>query len=278
MKPTLVLFSDFGIDSGLVASMHGVCAQVDPTLSVYDATHLLPAFSVRAASCCLNYTVPYWPAGTVFVCVVDPGVGTARRACAARLNTGSIVVTPDNGTLTMLDEFIGVAEVRAIDETVNRFHGPEEVSVFHGRDLFSYCGARLAAGVISFEEVGPAYPAAELVRHPIRRAELGPGFARGVIESHDPFGTAETNFRNRDFARTGFTLGEVLHVRISRGEETVFAGEVPYQRTFGCVPVGKPVLFPDLAFFVSLGINQGSFFARHGLREDEVYEIELRRS
>ena len=100
MKPAIVMQSDFGIDSGLVACMHGICKMIDPQLETYDITHQIPAFQIREASYCLQYTVPCWPSGTVFVSVVDPGVGTSRRASVAKLKNGSYVVTPDNGTLT----------------------------------------------------------------------------------------------------------------------------------------------------------------------------------
>ena len=275
MKPYVVFFSDFGIDSGLVASMHGVAAMVDPELKTYDATHLLPAFDIRAASFCLQYTVPYWPAGTVFVSVVDPGVGTARKACAAKLKNGSYVVTPDNGTLTFLEEFIGIDEIREIDESVNRYKGGESVNVFHGRDIFAYCGARLASGVITYEQVGPAYPLAEMVRHKIYRPELREGYAKGVIESHDPYGTAETNILNKEFDSAGFRCGDKLSVKVTKGEHILFDEETVYEATFGAVPVGNSLVFQDLASYVSLGINEGSFFETYGLKDGEVYEIEI---
>lgn len=277
MKPYVVFFSDFGIDSGLVASMHGVAALVDPELKVCDATHLLPAFDIRAASFCLQYTVPYWPEGTVFVSVVDPGVGTGRRACAAKLKNGSYVVTPDNGTLTFLEKNIGVSEIREIDENVNRYQGGENVNVFHGRDIFAYCGARLAAGVISFEEVGPAYPVEEMVRHAVYPAEVREGYAKGVIESHDPYGTAETNILNKEFAETGFGYGDPLEVRISRDGEEIFNGKTVYAKTFGDVAVGETLVFQDLASYVSFGANERSFFKEYGLEDGKVYEIEIRR-
>lgn len=297
MKKAMVMFSDFGINSGLVACMHGVCAQVDPTLLVYDATHLLPAFDIKAASSCLQYTVPCWPAGTVFVSVVDPGVGTSRRACAALLRNGSYVITPDNGTLTLLDESIGIEAVRSIDETVNRYNSAEEVSVFHGRDLFAYCGARLAAGVISFNEVGPAYPVSGIVRYPVPKPVIRPGFACGRIESFDPFGTAETNFLNKAFKGAGFRTGTMVSISIrqlpadtsmtenrssisgpqpgqnSAAAPAVFEDTVLYDKTFGCVPVGSPVLFPDLALYISIGINQGDFRKLHGMETGCSYEI-----
>lgn len=275
MKAYVVFFSDFGINSGLVASMHGVAALVDPELKVCDATHLLPVFDIRAASFCLHYTVPYWPAGTVFVSVVDPGVGTGRKACVAKLKNGSYVVTPDNGTLTFLDKNIGVSEIREIDESVNRYQAQESVNVFHGRDIFAYCGARLAAGVISFEEVGPAYPVEEIIRHAVYQAEVRTDYAKGVIESHDPYGTAETNILNKEFAGTGFQYGDLLDVKINLDGEEIFHEKTVYAKTFGDVAVGETLVFQDLASYISFGVNERSFFKEYGLEEGKVYDIEI---
>ncbi len=277
MKPYVVFFSDFGIDSGLVASMHGVAALVDPELKVSDATHLLPAFDIRAASFCLQYTVPYWPAGTVFVSVVDPGVGTGRKASVAKLKNGSYVVTPDNGTLTFLEKKIGISEIREIDENVNRYQAGESVNVFHGRDIFAYCGARLASGVISYEEVGPAYPVEEMVRHAVYQAEVREGYAKGVIESHDPYGTAETNILNQEFAVTGFQYGDPLDITIRRDGEEIFHEKTMYAKTFGDVAVGETLVFQDLASYISFGINEGSFFKKYGLEDGRVHDIEITR-
>lgn len=276
-KPLIVMFSDFGLDTGFVASMHGVCKIVDPDLEIHDATHQIRAFDVRAASHCLQYTVPYWPNGTVFVCVVDPGVGTERKASVAKLSNGSYVVTPDNGTLTFLDKMIGVEEIREIDENVNRFPARETVSVFHGRDLFAYCAAKLASGKITFEEVGAQYPIKDMVKHPVHISEIRPGYAKGVIESSDSFGTVETNFLNAEFVKTTFKLGEVLNITISIDEKIVFNDKVIYYKTFGCVDEGKAILFNDLASFVALGLNQDNFAKKYGIEEGKVYDITVQR-
>jgi S-adenosylmethionine hydrolase len=111
--------------------------------------------------------MPFWPEGTVFVSVCDPGVGTPRKASVAKTSNGYYIVTPDNGTLAPVMDSCGIDEIREIDQTINRYHGNEwsdKSNIFHGRDIFAYCGARVAAGVISFEEVGKAYPVSEIVR------------------------------------------------------------------------------------------------------------------
>ena len=159
----LLMQTDFGEAS---AAMIGVAKIVDKDLRVFQITNVIPKFSVRKAAESLIEVIPYWPAGTVFVSVVDPGVGTARKACVAILGNGSYVVTPDNGILDLLGKQFGLTEVREIDQSINRYHGnywSDQSNIFHGRDIFAYCGARLASGVISFSEVGPEYSLKEII-------------------------------------------------------------------------------------------------------------------
>jgi len=155
MKHAVVMQTDFGTDNLSVSTMKGVCRQICPELDLFDSTHAIRTFDVLAASDALVYTIPFWPEETVFVSVVDPGVGTARKSCVAKLKNGSYIVTPDNGTLTYVKEQIGIVAVREIDETVNRYPTTRDVHIFHGRDVYAYCAGRLAAGVIDFEGVGP---------------------------------------------------------------------------------------------------------------------------
>ena len=277
MKPVIVMQSDFGMDSGLVACMHGICKMIDPELETYDITHLIPAFDVREASYCLQYTVPCWPAGTVFVSVVDPGVGTSRRACVAKLKNGSYVVTPDNGTLTFLHDMIGVEEIREIDEGTNRYQKTKNVSVFHGRDLFAYCAAKLASGKITYEEVGEAYPIEEIVLHELHRAEVANGDVTAMIQGYDPFGSAELSVRNEQFVQAGFQLGEMLKVSVYEAEKCVLDREILYERSFGYVPKGENVLFQDLASFVTIAANEANFKRKYGLCEEKAYRVRIQR-
>ena len=160
----VVIQTDFG--GGPCAPMTGMCKLVDRTLKVFDLTHDVPKFNVHAAGDNLVEVMPYWPEGTVFVSVCDPGVGTPRKAAVAKTKNGYYIVTPDNGTLSPVVSAFGVEAIREIDETINRFHGNSWSShsdIFHGRDIFAYCGARLAAGIITFEQVGKAYPVEEII-------------------------------------------------------------------------------------------------------------------
>jgi S-adenosylmethionine hydrolase len=131
--------------------MKGVAMSVSPDLKLFDLTHEIPAYNIWEAAYRLQQTVPYWPAGTVFVSVVDPGVGSARKSVVLKTKSGYFIVTPDNGTLTLIAQSQGIEAIREIDETKNRRPGSGESYTFHGRDVYAYTAARLAAGVISFE-------------------------------------------------------------------------------------------------------------------------------
>ena len=159
----IVLQTDFG--NGGSGAMAGVCKIVDRDLRVFNLTHEVPKFDIAAAGSNLADVIPFWPEGTVFVSVVDPGVGTARRASVCLTGNGRYVVTPDNGTLDEINRRFGIKAVREIDETVNRYKGNKwsrESDIFHGRDIFAYCGAKLASGRITFEEVGNEYSPDEI--------------------------------------------------------------------------------------------------------------------
>lgn len=278
MKPCIVWQTDFSLKWGAVATMRGVCKQVDPTLECVDITHDIEPYNTLAASREIAFVEPFWPKGTIFVTVVDPGVGTSRRACVAKLKDGNYVITPDNGSLTHLYYFVGIEEVREIDETVNRYRGTEDVSVFHGRDLFAYTAARLAAGVIDYEGVGPAYPVEEIVLHPKKMvvAEFSGNTASGIISSaSDHFGSLTFNIAINDFKKAGFVHGDIVRVCITHQGQTVFDEEVLYHRSFGYVPVGEPILFNSSSTYISLGLNMRSFKAKYHCEAGADWEVTL---
>ena len=159
----VVIQTDFGGPSGAMA---GVCKLVDPSVQVFNLTARVPKFNVKVAGENIHEVLTYWPKGTVFVSGVDPGVGTKRKACVAKTKDGYYVVTPDNGILDVINKTHPIEELREIDETINRYQGNEwstQSDIFHGRDIFAYCGARLASGKITYEEVGPQYEISEMI-------------------------------------------------------------------------------------------------------------------
>ena len=147
----LVFQTDFGLVDGAVSAMYGVAYSVNPELKMHDLTHEITPYSVWEASYRLIQTVAYWPNNTVFVSVVDPGVGSDPKSVVEKTTSGKYIVTPDNGTLTHILRLDGVEAAREIDEQVNRLPNSGESYTFYGRDVYAYTGARLASGAISFE-------------------------------------------------------------------------------------------------------------------------------
>ena len=278
MKPSIVWQTDFSLTWGAVNTMRGVVKQIDSELECFDITHDIEQFNVLAASRELAFVVPFWPKGTVFVSVVDPGVGTKRKACVAKLKDGNYVITPDNGTLTHVYYETGIEEVREIDTTINRYKGTEDVSVFHGRDIFAYTAARLASGIISFEEVGPAYPVSEIIIEDYKyvKATVTSTNIKGIVISVlDPFGSIVFNILTKDFIKIGYNHGDVVHVKISHNDKVYFEEDVPYEKSFGYVDLNKPVLFNSSSNYISIGLNQNSFRDTYHIKEGKDWVVEL---
>ena len=273
----LVFQSDFGTQDGAVAAMKGVAVSIAPNVAIYDVTHEIPAFNIWEAALRLQQTATYWPPGTVFVSVVDPGVGTERESVVLKTNSGHYFVTPDNGTLTLVAEQLGVAALRKIDEAVNRRPGSAESYTFHGRDVYALTGARLAAGEISFEQVGPLLTR-EVVAIAYRRASFEQGLISGHISTLDArFGNVWTNIHGAMFQNLGARFGDNLTVLISRGSETIFDSSVPYGETFGAVPIGEALLYLNSLNNVALAINQGSFAEKFGIESGHDWNIAISR-
>lgn len=236
MKKLLVFQTDFTYKEGAVAAMYGVVKSVDSDIEIITATHEIPQYDTYSASYRLYQYVDFWPKGTIFVSVVDPGVGTSRTACVAKTKNGYYIVTPDNGTLTHVDKYFGIEEVRKIDETINRLHREDNgaVSIFHGRDLFGYCAARLASGIISYEEVGPKYDLKDIKRHQIIEPTIYEDRIEGMFEINDPnFGNIWTNILLKDFKEFGFNIGDEVHTLVYKNDELVFDKKIPYYDSFG---------------------------------------------
>jgi hypothetical protein len=273
----LVFQSDFGTRDSAVAAMKGVAVGVSRDLDIYDVTHEIPAYDIWEASLRLVQAAEYWPQGTVFVSVVDPGVGTERKSIVMRSRSGHYFVTPDNGTLTFIAEELGVDEVREIDEAVNRLANSEESYTFHGRDVYAYTGARLAAGVITFDEVGKKLPA-RVAAIPYQQ----PVFENGVLKGNVPildiqYGNVWTNIDRETFRKLGTEPGATVQVSIRHGDAVQYEGRIPYHPSFGYVAVGEPLLYLNSLNNVSLAINQGSFADEHNIGSGASWDIEIRK-
>jgi len=271
----VVFQTDFGLKDGAVAAMKGVAMGVDSSLKLFDLTHEIPAYNIWEAAYRLEQTVPYWPAGTVFVSVVDPGVGTNRKSVVLKTKAGHFIVTPDNGTLTLIAASQGIAAIREIDEAVNRRKGSEKSYTFHGRDVYAYTAARLAAGTISFEQVGKLLPN-EVVNIPYQKATIENIKIKGTIAILDiQYGNIWTNIPADIFKQLDVKPGDNLHVVIFQNKIKKYEGNMPYAETFGTVAKGKPLLYLNSLLQVSFALNMGSFSAVYKIYSGSEWTVEV---
>jgi len=274
-QAALVFLTDFGLKDGAVACMKGVAFGIDPNLKMFDVTHEIPNYNIWEAAYQLKQTAPYWPPGTVFVAVVDPGVGTDRKSIVLKTKTGHYFVTPDNGTLTFIAEDLGIDEVRQIDENVNRLAGSEKSYTFHGRDVYAYTGARLASGVIAFAQVGPLL-APKVVVIAYEKARFENGVVWGNIPILDAqYGNVWTNIDEATFKKLGVEYGATVSVQIKNEGRIVYDGKMPFVRTFGDTPVGRLLLYLNSLLNVSFAINQGSFAKAHGISSGPGWQVKI---
>lgn len=272
MKPCVVLQTDFGLSTGLPASMNAVIDKIDPELKIYDLCHEVREFDIRQAGSYLFSTFLYWREGTVFVSVVDPGVGTSRRSCVALMDNGSYVVCPDNGTLTYLKD--RVVKVREIDETVNRLPGSDNHHTFHGRDVYAYTAARLASGIITYEQVGPEYSVEDIISFSLPECKIVDGVATGEITSaSDHFGNIGISIPNEMIKEIGINNGDFARVIISKNDEVLFDKEMLFHKSFGYVKVGEMILNECSNDYVEISVNQGSFCEIYLPEVLEAYDL-----
>ena len=270
----VVFQSDFGLKDGAVSAMKGVALGVSADLKLFDLTEEIPAYNIWEAAYRLEQTVPYWPVGTVFVSVVDPGVGTTRKSVVLKTKTGQFIVTPDNGTLTLIASSQGIAEIRQIDEVLNRRKNSEESYTFHGRDVYAYTAARLASGVISYEQVGMKLPN-EVVQIPFQQAVKTGNTVKGTIAILDvQYGNIWTNIGGGLFNQLGLKYGDTLHVEIYHNQEKVFSGDMPYCQTFGAVSKGKPLAYLNSLLQLSFALNQGDFAKTYSIASGNEWRVE----
>lgn len=277
-KGIVVFQTDFGVKDGAVSAMKGVATSVDANLQLYDLTHEIPAYNIWEAAYRLQQTAPFWPAGTVFVSVVDPGVGTSRRSVVMRSKTGHYFVTPDNGTLTLVAKSLGIEAVREIDEELNRRKNSQQSYTFHGRDVYAYTGARLAAGVISFEQVGKALPPA-VVTIPFQQPVVQGDSIMGNIPILDiQYGNVWTNINDSIFKVLHVEPKVKLEVKIKKGDSPVFHQNIGYEHTFGDVPEGTALAYMNSLMNFSLAINRGSFADSFHINSGPDWNIVIRKA
>ena len=266
-RPTVVFMTDFGVVDDSVAICKGVMLSITPDLRIVDLTHQVTPYSILDGARYLFGATPYYPAGTVFIVVVDPGVGSTRKAIVVKSKRGQYFVLQDNGLMTLVQDRDGIEAAR---EITNRdwMIGAGISSTFHGRDIFSPAGAHLARGD-DWTQVGPELAVDKLVRldlAPVKMDERG--LHGSVIATDGPFGNLVTNIDGTEFLKLGFKHGDSVHLVLGGSPLTV-----PFARTFSDVPLNKPLLYIDSRGRVGLAINQGNFAAAYKIKPPVSLDI-----
>jgi S-adenosylmethionine hydrolase len=267
--PTVVFMTDFGVVDDSVSICKGVMYSIAPELRIVDLTHQVTPFSILDGARFLYGATPYYPAGTVFVVVIDPTVGSTRKAVVVKSKRGQYFVLPDNGLITLVEDRDGIDSVR---EITNRdwMIGAALSSTFHGRDIFSPVGARLAHGQ-DWTEVGPQLGSVHLVRLNLSPAKLDDrGLSGEVLAEDGPFGNVVTNLEGDDLLKAGYQRGQTVHVDIG-----TTGLDVPFVRTFSDVPLARPLLYIDSRGQLALAVNQGSFAATYHIKTPTPIMIPL---
>jgi len=249
--------TDFGIVDDSVALCKGVMYGIAPILLIVDLAHHVNAFSIRDGARFLFGATPYFPAGTVFVVVIDPGVGSSRKAIVVKSKRGQFFVLPDNGLMTMVENRDGIESIREIANP-DWMVGGKISSTFHGRDIFSPVGAHVARGD-DWTQVGPTVK--DLVRLDLKPAIVDEkGLTGEIIALDGPYGNLITNISAQDFLKLGYQHGDKLKVTIA-GRDV----EMPYVRTFSDVPLKQPLLYIDSRGRASFALNQANFAAAYNI-------------
>ena len=278
MSNILVLQSDFGLVDGAVAAMCGVAHEVDKDLKIYNLTHDITPYHIWEASYRLYQTVEYWPKGTVFVSVVDPGVGSNRKSVVALTKDGHYIVTPDNGTLTHLKRYVGITGIREIEESKHRRQNTEHSFTFHGRDVYSYTGAKLAAGKITFEDVGTAQKIDDILELEVGEVTKTGKSVKGSIDILDVrFGSLWSNVTREDFLEQGFEYGDRVEVVIRNGSTLVYNNRIVYGKSFADVYVSEQLIYVNSLYRMAVAINQGNFAKAYSIGTGIHWTIEFKK-
>lgn len=255
----LVFQSDFGLGDGAVSAMHGVARMVNSNLIIDDLTHDIKPYDIFEASYRILQTIEYWPKGTVFVSVVDPGVGSDRNSIVVKTKSGHYIVTPYNGTISHVAKFIGLESARIIDEVKDRLPFSENSHTFHGRDVYAYNGAKLASdeGYYHFlKEISLD----ELVYSPIKEAKIEDGIIEGTIDILDiRFGSLWTNIPLDLLKKADIKQGDPIKVTIFYKNIKKYENQMTFGHSFADVGLGETIAYINSLINLGIAINQASF-------------------
>jgi len=250
-RPTIVFMTDFGTANDAVAVCKAVIVGIAPDARLMDITHQVTPFQIEEAARWLAGVTPYYPSGTIFLVVVDPGVGTSRKAVIVKSKKGQYFVVPDNGLITPVIERDGLDSAREITNTGWMLE-PKVSSTFHGRDIFSPAAAHLAQGW-DFTLAGEVVP--QLVQLTTKLSTTSENGIEGdIIGLDDPYGSLVSDIPGEEFKKLGYQLGDKIIVQLNKKPFSV-----PYVKTFMDVPVGEPLLYIDSRGRMGLALNQRNF-------------------
>lgn len=272
----LVLQTDFGLADGAVAAMYGVAYSVEPNLTIANLTHEIPTYDIFAASYRLLQTIKYWPEHTVFVSVVDPGVGSDRKSVVAKTTSGHYIVTPDNGTLTHVAKHIGLESVKEIDEIKNRLPHSEESHTFHGRDVYVFNGAKLAQGPAYYDELKNELSIDKVTSFELGELRLADKTIYGTIDILDiRFGSLWTNIPSSMLKEAGISNDDTISVTIYHNGIKHYQNHILFGHSFADVAVGEPVGYINSLLNLGVAINQQNFSETYGIGTGVDWTIEI---
>lgn len=274
---TLVFQSDFGLGDGAVSAMHGVSFMVNPDLTIDDLTHEIMPYNIFEASYRLLQTIKYWPEGTVFVSVVDPGVGSSRHSIVVKTKSGHYIVTPDNGTISHVAKYIGLESARIIDEIKDRLPFSENSHTFHGRDVYAYNGAKLA-GDISYYDFLNELSLDELCYETIKDAKITDGVIEGTVDILDiRFGSLWTNISLDMLNEAGIKQGDMIKVIIYYKGIKKYENQMTFGHSFADVGFGETVAYINSLINLGIAINQASFSATYQIGTGADWSIFIKK-
>lgn len=250
---TIGFMTDFALTDDSVAICKAVMEAVAPGVHILDITHVVEPYNIAEAARYLAGAAPYFPKDAVFIVVVDPGVGSTRKAIIAKSASGQYFVLPDNGVLTLVQDQSGIVGAREIINPAWMI-GARTSSTFHGRDIFSPAAAHLARGD-DWTQAGPSLDVAKLIRLDLKFATFtDQGVTAQVIGTDGPYGNLVLNLPSETFAKAGYGLGDTVAIVLDRKPY-----RIPFVKTFSDVPVGQPLLYIDSRGRLSIGLNQRNF-------------------
>lgn len=249
--------SDLGLSDKYTGIMKGVACSVDPGLMIHDLTHNITPFGIPEAARLLSDTLRFWPAGTTFVVVVDPGVGSSRNALAMLTQSDHFILCPDNGLITSVEADYGIREIRKIDIRKNRYPGSTLSSTFHGRDIFVFNGAMLASGKCSLGDIGYLYASPPVILN-FPEAIIRKNKIEGMITRiEEPFGNFCTNIKADTVTGILLRKGKAFKVSVREGKKILFSGKAIYASTFSEAATGQLLIYIDSSGKLGIARNLG---------------------